>query len=1077
MSASVVSALVKFGETLGDKSVDTNSKLRVLSTLNEVKLTLSELSESGVGRAVRKLKNEPGELGKTASTLILKWKNLLSEHIKQESINLNVPTNSENSAVNDISKSVSRTSSEGKSISVTNCTKVNSIKSPQDNFKKSVQRISPIPENEAIPNLPSNSLLHTDATSDYFSNSSTFNDSSSYPKVNHKSPNGKTKLTSNKKRKSTEIVDSIDSSSGLSFMDSLNVKASTRTPRKKKCNPTVASNDQSQQNVSKKLDVTASNIPLRPSEAFSAEIISSLSEPVNRPDVVCRSPTPQLNETEEDDFDNGDLKFKSKKVLWVPKQNRSSLPFNNNINNNNSNSSDNFPSFFDPPSLIDLCVDVLARNISRVDYVGQVPYELLAKALRGASVDDLTRIERYNPQFIGLNDDLWRKYIHRDFQHLSNIRRQSDETWCEFYNRLSKEETKRLDRIISQSARKIKEEQEIHVSGPGPPSQTSPTKLALPNTSRNQARDAESRKEKKIGHRRVTEEGTVTYKKKPTSELQGAIQLGIQHHIGSLQQKPDRDLLYGDFNIIDTVNFPREGTKTTQAHPYSDFRFRIYAPVAFRCFRKSYKLDIRDFLNSLCSQSLQELSNPGASGSIFYISQDDEFIIKTVQHKEGEFLQKLLPEYFMNLMQHPRTLLPKYYGLYCYQSGHKNIRFVVMNNLLPSSVRIHEKYDLKGSTYGRQASEAERAKSSPTLKDLDFIENHPDGIWLEAETYDALLKTIERDCLVLKSFRIMDYSLLLGIHNLDQAKRDRLAQKHASAQQTPVNQHGDEPSDLSPNSIPKMKSNGLISHIINKNNESNTNRSTSISNGIASDGFVGSINENNNKTTSSSPNGSQLPPPPTRHAHFTNEAEDDETKSPSDNNNNNNNNNNEADKSVFQRNLHKTHSQKRVVAYCTAMESIKASSEPVELESEERELIPSGGIPARDTNGDRLLLYIGVIDILQSYRILKKMEHGFKSLVTDGKTISVTHPLYYAQRFQEFLGRTVFKRIQSLDEPNVFGPHTSRFRRYAHMALKQGTSKRFHRPMAAIKTLDDTIDLADKGTTYESLKPTDSRRY
>ncbi|VDP42736.1 unnamed protein product [Schistosoma margrebowiei] len=287
----------------------------------------------------------------------------------------------------------------------------------------------------------------------------------------------------------------------------------------------------------------------------------------------------------------------------------------------------------------------------------------------------------------------------------------------------------------------------VHVSGPGPPSHTSPTKLAVPSTSRNQARDAESRKEKKIGHRRVTEEGTVTYKKKPTSELQGAIQLGIQHHIGSLQQKPDRDLLYGDFSIIDTVNFPREGTKTTQAHPYSDFRFRIYAPVAFRCFRKSYKLDIRDFLNSLCSQPLQELSNPGASGSIFYISQDDEFIIKTVQHKEGEFLQKLLPEYFMNLMQHPRTLLPKYYGLYCYQSGHKNIRFVVMNNLLPSSVRIHEKYDLKGSTYGRQASDAERAKSSPTLKDLDFVENHPDGIWLEAETYDALLKTIERDCL------------------------------------------------------------------------------------------------------------------------------------------------------------------------------------------------------------------------------------------------------------------------------------------------------------------------------------------
>lgn len=45
---------------------------------------------------------------------------------------------------------------------------------------------------------------------------------------------------------------------------------------------------------------------------------------------------------------------------------------------------------------------------------------------------------------------------------------------------------------------------------------------------------------------------------------------------------------------------------------------------------------------SMCDNPLRELSNPGASGSIFYLTNDDEFIVKTVQHKEGEFLQKLL---------------------------------------------------------------------------------------------------------------------------------------------------------------------------------------------------------------------------------------------------------------------------------------------------------------------------------------------------------------------------------------------------------------------------------------------------
>ena len=71
-----------------------------------------------------------------------------------------------------------------------------------------------------------------------------------------------------------------------------------------------------------------------------------------------------------------------------------------------------------------------------------------------------------------------------------------------------------------------------------------------------------------------------------------------------------------------------------------------------------------------------------------------------------------------------------------------------MNNLLPSSVKMHEKYDLKGSTYKRKASKHERNKSSPTLKDLDYMELHPEGIMLEADTFIALNKTIERDCRV-----------------------------------------------------------------------------------------------------------------------------------------------------------------------------------------------------------------------------------------------------------------------------------------------------------------------------------------
>ncbi|XP_018403717.1 PREDICTED: phosphatidylinositol 4-phosphate 5-kinase type-1 alpha-like isoform X11 [Cyphomyrmex costatus] len=432
-----------------------------------------------------------------------------------------------------------------------------------------------------------------------------------------------------------------------------------------------------------------------------------------------------------------------------------------------------------------------------------------------------------------------------------------------------------------------------------------------------------SERERKIGHRRVGVGGEITYKKIQTTQIMGSIQLGIQHAVGGLASKPERDLLMQDFMTVETTNFPSEGSNHTPAHHFSEFKFKNYAPIAFRYFRDLFGIQPDDFLMSMCSAPLRELSNPGASGSIFYLTDDDEFIIKTVQHKEGEFLQTLLPGYYMNLNQNPRTLLPKFFGLYCYRCNSKNVRLVAMNNLLPSFVKLHQKYDLKGSTYKRKASKTERSKSSPTYKDLDFIEHHPEGIFLEADTYGALVKTIQRDCRVLESFKIMDYSLLVGIHNLDQAAKEKAQEQRLSAS-------ADE-------EIDEM--------------------------GGESDGFIQSERE---KQREDRIGAAAL-------------------------------------------NRSRSINRQRLVAHSTAMESIQAESEPIDEEDD----VPSGGIPARNARGERLLLFLGIIDILQSYRLKKKLEHTWKSMIHDGDTVSVHRPGFYAQRFQDFMAKTVFKKIPS----------------------------------------------------------------
>ena len=90
----------------------------------------------------------------------------------------------------------------------------------------------------------------------------------------------------------------------------------------------------------------------------------------------------------------------------------------------------------------------------------------------------------------------------------------------------------------------------------------------------------------------------------------------------------------------------------------------------------------------------------------------------------------------------------------------------------------------KGSTYKRKASKRERAKSSPTFKDLDFMEMYPDGIYLSDSIYQSLENSIQRDCRVLETFKIMDYSLLIGIHNVDHASREDLASNNLTSNLT-----------------------------------------------------------------------------------------------------------------------------------------------------------------------------------------------------------------------------------------------------------------------------------------------------
>lgn len=52
-----------------------------------------------------------------------------------------------------------------------------------------------------------------------------------------------------------------------------------------------------------------------------------------------------------------------------------------------------------------------------------------------------------------------------------------------------------------------------------------------------------------------------------------------------------------------------------------------------------------------------------------------------------------------------------------------------------------------------------------------------------------------------------------------------------------------------------------------------------------------------------------------------------------------------------------------------------------------------------------VIIFFGIIDILQDYDISKKLEHAYKSFQYDPSSISAVDPKQYSKRFRDFIFR------------------------------------------------------------------------
>ncbi|RZR71668.1 hypothetical protein BHM03_00006323 [Ensete ventricosum] len=414
-------------------------------------------------------------------------------------------------------------------------------------------------------------------------------------------------------------------------------------------------------------------------------------------------------------------------------------------------------------------------------------------------------------------------------------------------------------------------------------------------------------------------------------DLMLSLQLGIRYTVGKITPIQRREVRASDFGPRASfwMNFPNEGSQLTPPHHAEDFKWKDYCPMVFRNLREMFKIDAADYMMSICgSAALRELSSPGKSGSIFFLSQDDRFMIKTLRKSEVKVLLRMLPNYYHHVRTYDNTLITKFFGLHRVKpSSGQKFRFVVMGNMFCTELRIHRRFDLKGSSLGRSTDNVEIDENT-TLKDLDLDY----CFYLEPSWRDALLKQIEIDSKFLETQCIMDYSLLLGVHY----RAPRHLQSYVSFNQN-------------------VTSDGLTAR---PEEDTQEDEIYNYPQGLV---LVPRVSDGNSVVVGPHIRGSRL---------------------------------------------------RASAAGFVEVDLLLPGTARLQIQLGVNMPARAEHIPRDD--GTELIhevydvvLYLGIIDILQEYNMTKKIEHAYKSLQFDSISISAVDPEFYSQRFLKFI-QTVF---------------------------------------------------------------------
>lgn len=191
--------------------------------------------------------------------------------------------------------------------------------------------------------------------------------------------------------------------------------------------------------------------------------------------------------------------------------------------------------------------------------------------------------------------------------------------------------------------------------------------------------------------------------------------------------------------------------------------------------------DFTNFYESLSPKFNRDMvfkagEGTGRSGSFFFFSHDQKFIIKTMTKSELDLMKKMMPAYSQHLKKNEDSLLSKILGIFTVETeSFSSVHIMLMENTVrlkdPSQLRYI--FDLKGSTVDRVVGG--KTKNSTTLKDINFLvtkKRFKMLTSLDNRTCRKLVRAMRKDLEFLFGQRLMDYSMLIAIEKSSLTNRE-----------------------------------------------------------------------------------------------------------------------------------------------------------------------------------------------------------------------------------------------------------------------------------------------------------------